>query len=330
MWDRVEEVISRAPSIDALRLHGVELLAAKALRARGEDVPAELREEEREAAMRALAAPVILRHARAAYGGGMMLIKGPQVAARFPDPAVRSFRDLDLIVDDAPAAQRALREAGFVEVGDPAKYEGVHHLRPLLLPGLPLSVELHREANHAPWLPAIATPELLSQCEPSATGVEGLLAPVPAAHAIVLAAHSWAHMPLRRLLDLIDIAVVLTDEARDQAARLARRWGYGRVWSTTLAAADALLLGGGRASALRVWARHLVDVRERTVLETHLAYLAAPACGLPRGRALSAATVFASAARPRGDERWPDALRRTSTTVTNAFLTQSAHDARTR
>ena len=48
----------------------------------------------------------------------LILMKGPEAAARYPDPALRPFCDLDFLVDDPAAAHRALMAAGFVEVGD--------------------------------------------------------------------------------------------------------------------------------------------------------------------------------------------------------------------
>jgi hypothetical protein len=332
LWARVDAIVDGARGLHELRVHGVELIAARLWRRMGRPVPAELCNEERRAAMAALAAPALLGRARAAYDGTLVLMKGPEAAARYPDPALRPFIDLDLLVDDAGAAWRALRGYGFEEVGDPTKYKDIHHLRPLAWPGLPLAIELHREVNHAGWLSAPATAALLGLTQPSATGVEGLRAPVPAAHALLLSLHGWAHEPLRRLLDLIDVAVVLDDEERRLAEALARRWGLQRMWRVTLAAVDALLHGRGHGLALRVWGRHLASVRERTVLETHLARWAAPASGLPRPgvRALGTATLtFAGAAGPRGDERWADALGRTGLAVGDAFRPQSRH-SRTR
>src|SRR5438445_329663 len=101
--------------------------------------------------------------------------------------------------------------------------------------------------------------------------------PVPGAHAVLLAAHSWGHEPLRRVLDLIDIAMVLEGEDDRRLAReLAFRWGLGGVWRTTIGVADALLRRSGSVPALRIWARHLAAVRERTVFETHLTRWAGP------------------------------------------------------
>ena len=89
-------------------------------------------------------------------------------------------------------------EAGFEPTGDPELYVGIHHLRPLVLPGLPPVVEVHHDPK---WLDGTAPPtaELLKTAVPSATGIPGLLTLEPARHAVALAVHAWAHVPLSRL-----------------------------------------------------------------------------------------------------------------------------------
>jgi hypothetical protein len=330
IWDRVDELVCATDSVDALRHHGVELLAADAWRRGGRPVPDELLVDERIAAIRTLGVPVLLKRIRAAYDGTLVLMKGPEVAAHYPHAAMRPFCDLDFLADDPAAAHQALMAAGFVEIGDANRYEETHHCRPLVWPDMPLGIELHRESNRPTWLSAPDTSELLELTRPSATAVAGLSAPVPAVHALLLATHSWAHEPLRRLLDLIDVRVVLESEDDRRLAReLAFRWGLGRMWRTTITAADALFGRIASVPALRTWARHLAAVRERTVFETHLTRWAGPVTGLPytRMRALGGATrIFADAARPRGGERWTDAVRRTRLAIADAPRPQSEHD----
>jgi hypothetical protein len=328
-WERVEQVVGQAQSVHALRTHRVELIAARLWRRQEQPVPDEVREQERRAAAVVLASPILLRRVRAACDGRLVLMKGPEVAVHYPEPTLRPFIDLDLLAADARAAWHALRRAGFVEVGDPMRYTDVHHLRPLAWPGLPLAIELHHEVNQARWLRPPATAELLELTQPSATGVPDLFAPVPAAHAVLLAAHAWVHEPFRRLLDLIDIAMVLDERERGAAARLARRWGFERIWRATIGAVDSIVYGSHRPISLRVLGGHLAGVRERTVVETHLARWAGPAYGLSSDhrRALWAATAYcAEAALPRADERWIDALRRTALALAHAFRPQSNHD----
>ena len=72
---------------------------------------------ERWAAGTLLAAPETLARVRRVVDGPILLHKGPEAAAAYPDPVMRGFDDIDLIVRDAPAVQRALVRAGFVEIG---------------------------------------------------------------------------------------------------------------------------------------------------------------------------------------------------------------------
>ena len=117
IWRRVQELVCATSSVDALRHHGVELIAARAWSGQGRPVPDELRLDERIAAIRTLGVPVLLRRIREAYDGTLIFMKGPEAAARYPDPALRQFCDLDFLVDDAgggsPSADgRGLRGGG--------------------------------------------------------------------------------------------------------------------------------------------------------------------------------------------------------------------------
>jgi hypothetical protein len=327
VWDRVEALIDLAPSPAALRAHGMHLLAAGIWRSRGHTISEELRAEERRAAAMAMAASLLLTRARAAYTGRLMLMKGPEIAIRYPDPAARYFRDLDLLADDAEAAQRALTAAGFVEVGAPADYVGAQHLCPLAWPGLPLVVEVHREPNRPQWLSAPTAAEIFELATASATGVEGLLAPIPAAHALLLAAHAWAHKPLGRLVDLVDLAVALPAGDRALAGELARDWGWDGIWQVAHGAADAVIAGEHRPLSLSTWARHLERVRDRSVLEDHLARIAAPAWTVPLRRVPAAVgATLGGTVRRRGDERWRDKLTRSRLAVAHAFMDRSEHE----
>jgi hypothetical protein len=326
LWERAEALVDRAPSVAALRAHGLHLLAARSWRARGRIVSPDLRAEEHRAAMLALAAPVVLDRARAAYGGQLMLMKGPEVARHYRDPGARAFRDLDLLVDDPPAAQRALVAAGFIEGGHPDRYARAQHLRPLAWPGLPLVVELHRRPNCPPWLQPPPTHTLLDLGVPSRAGVDGVLAPAPPVHALLLAAHGWAHRPLGRIADLIDVLAVLGSADRAAANDLALEWRWEGLWGAVIAAADALMAGQQRPASLSIWARHLERARERSVLETHLARVAAPAWALPlSGAPRSVGAALVHSASRDSEEHWADKLRRSRLAVAHALMPESAH-----
>ncbi|MGH2716768.1 MAG: nucleotidyltransferase family protein, partial [Thermoleophilaceae bacterium] len=265
----------------------------------------------------------LLRRVRESADGPLLLVKGPEVARHYPDPSLRDFRDVDLIVRDSAATQRQLLAAGFEEVGEPWVYEGIHHLRPLHWPGLPLVVEVH----HSPkWLDHVEPPTAGSLLCAGVRRPDGLLVPPPAHHALVLAAHGWAHRPLTRVRDLLDVALVALAANPAEVDRLAGAWGVRRMWRTTARAIGAVLGAGRRPVSVAVWARHLEDARERTVLESHLQRSLSDLWGLPRNRLLAAGDGVRGILAPEDGEGWPDKLARTRAAIGNAFTPKSQHD----
>ena len=271
--------------------------------------------------------PFVLGKVRSAYGGALMLMKGPEAAAHYPVSSDRPFSDLDLLVEDPTAAQRALIEAGFVELGDPAAYAGLQHLPPLMWPGAPLAIEVHHRPSQPFWLAPVAPENLFRTAVPSAAGVPGVLAPEPAAHTLLLVAHAWADGLLASVSQLLDAAALLACSDHRRADHLARAWGWERMWNTTRAVMDSVI-GGKRASlALRLWTGHLLDVRERTVLENHIGRLAGPVWSLPASevpRAIAYALRYS--ASPEHDEDWMAQLRRSRLAIAHAFWRQSEHE----
>jgi hypothetical protein len=328
LWAGVDRLLDRAPELADLQSHRVEPLAAQRLRAQRRPVPPELVAEERAAAVSMLVSPLLLERVRAAYRGPMLLVKGPEAAARYPDPALRAFKDLDLLVPDAVAAQAALLASGFQPIGDPALYVGIHHLRPLAAPGFPLSVEIHSRPKWPAQRIPPTTDELLGAAVPSSVGVDGVLAPGPQHHALLLAAHSWAHEPLRRLRDLVDVAAALQGLDRDEVRRFAGAWGIGRLWETTEASIDALLFGGRKPWALRLWAQNLPRVRERTVLDNHLERVLSNFWILSAWEAVRALdAIVLDELRPNPGETWGAKLSRSGRAVRNALRRRSEHNA---
>lgn len=326
LWAAVDRLVDRAPQPADLSNHRLELFGARRLRATGRPVPPELLVRERRAAAMLLSVPALLARVRAATDEPLLLFKGPEVAARYPDPALRVFRDVDLIAPDAAEAQRALLAAGFEEVGDPELYLDIHHLRPLQWPGLPLVVELHSRPK---WIAPLQPPSprsLFAGAVPASAG-EGFSAASPARHAVLLAVHSWAHEPLRILRDLVDIAALAAEASEEEADEVAREWGVERLWSTTVAARDCVFAGDRRPLALRVWAQNLERVRERTVLEHHLQRWLSDLWALPIGLALRRLpTTLASELGPDRGEPWRRKLSRSTLAVRNAARRRSEHD----
>jgi hypothetical protein len=285
MWEHVDRLLAASPSsLHVLRMHRVELLEARRRRAAGLPLEPDAIADETRVAVNEMAVPGLLARVRAAYDGRLVQIKGPEVALDYGAPGLRSFGDIDLLADDAAAAQAALIAAGFQEVFESEIYADIHHLRPLWWPGLPLVVELHSSVNWPAAIPGPSTEELLAAAIPGRLGVPEIETLPPEQHALVLAAHAWQHQPLGRLGNLVDVAVVLRRADEAQVARLSRAWGCSRMWRTTRAAVRAIVEGEGRPAGVALWARHLPAIRERTVFEWHLKDLLAPAWGYPARR----------------------------------------------
>jgi hypothetical protein len=269
----------------------------------------------------------LLERIRASCDGPLVLVKGPEVASLYPDCA-RSFSDVDLLAPDAEAVHRALRAAGFAEVDDPELFRDHHHLRPLKLPTLALKVEIHMRPL---WLPGVEPPtveEIVEGAVSSQAGVDGISAPNPIHHALIIAVHAWEHEPLRSLRDLIDVAAVSAGSPNAELDRTARAWRIPKVWRTTRGAADTLLGGERPTTAIRLWGRHLASVRERTVLDNHLQRWLHAFWERPLHAAVAAtASAFRQEVLPEPGETWHEKLTRAAHAVRHPRQPLSAHAA---
>ena len=329
LWASVDRLIDSTSDLEALTANKLQLLAARRWRERGLDVPEELVEAERLAVLVSFVLPDVLARIRAAYDGPLVVHKGPEVALLYPDPLLRPYIDLDLLVPDAGSAQTALVAGGFVEVGDPLFYADAAHELPLEWPSLPLLVELHTDLNWPSWLAASPTDELLAGAVPSALGVDGVLTLEPHHHTLAVAAHAWAHGPFEKVGDLVDVAALMGALDREELMRLARRWNVEGMWRTTIETVDAVLFGSKAPWAVRTWARNLPAVRERTVLENHVGrWLAGFSALGPRGGVGVLGQEIAKDLRPAVGETWGDKLARVPHALRDAFVTRSRHDRR--
>jgi putative nucleotidyltransferase-like protein len=328
IWPAVDRLIDSTTDLDVLRANRIHLLAAQRWRDRGWQVPPELEAELRRGVLVSLLVPQVLMRLRAACDGPLVVHKGPEIARGYPDPSLRPFRDVDVLVPDAASVQEALLAAGFVEVGDRDFYMASPHEPPVEWPGLPLSVEIHDAPNWPRWIGRPpSTPELLDAAVPSALGVDGVHTLAWHHHAVVVAAHAWVHGPLAQARDLVDVAVLADGRDRDELRKLARRWAVDGLWQTTLEASDAVLFGAPRPRALKIWARNLPELRERTVLENHLArWLSGFSALGPRRGLRVLLNRVGSDLRPKRNESWANKLRRTRRALRNARVTKSEHD----
>ena len=305
IWSRVDALVDGSTNFAGLQAHGVDLYAARRWRTIGRSIPEDFRNHERAAAMANLAVPAQLAQIRDVLDGEILVMKGPEVASYYPEPSLRPYRDLDILVHNAENAHSSLVRAGWEAVSQAR----AHHPPELLLPGTSVSVEIHGTPNW-PWWTSADTRELFEHAVPSTLDVAGIQTLCPAHHAVLLAAHSWQHEPIRRLVDVIDVALLAQDLDGDMLEHLAGRWGLKRVWKTTTSAIHALLLEEQSLSpARRLLIRHCQELRQRTDLESRLAYLAA---GLwaptPSTIVLATAARAILSIRPALPESWDNTV----------------------
>ena len=328
LWEGVARLLDRAISVEDLQWHRLELLALSCWRGLGHPIPSQLAAMARQAAMKSLAVPLLLRHVRNSCDGPIVLLKGPETAACYPEPLSRSFNDVDVLVPDAVGVQRALIAAGFRPVGEERTFLDSHQMPPLYHPGFPLLVEVHRRPHWIDGIPPPPVEGLFEAAVESVVPVAGISALPRVHHAILHAVHAWAHEPLGGLRHLIDVAATRQGTTDAEADTLAAAWGIDRLWRTTTAAVDGLFFGGQRSWPLRVWARHLGSIRERTVLESHLSRWFTPFTLFSPGRAAGLALrAIGTDLRPIADENWGTKVWRARKAIGNAFVRRSGHHA---
>jgi Uncharacterised nucleotidyltransferase len=330
IWTGVDRLIDLSPGLNDLQAHGLHLLAARRWRSIQRPVPPELVAAELWAALRVARARTLLERIRATWDGPIVLIKGPAVGAHYPNPAVRPFMDVDLVVADPDSAYVALTETGFEPVPGPSHPDTVHHLHPLRLPEVPLTVELHRYPKWIVGSPPPSLDELVEGSELAGLGIDGILTPRPAYHAALLAAHVWSHDPFARLLRLLDVAVMSEAADARELERVIDAWGMSRPWQATTALVDALFRDGNAPGlALRIWGRNLRTAREATVFEMHIGRCLAPFSVLPRRRAARAAwAAVMGSLRPQPFESWGEKLNRTVAQLRRPAMRRSEHARR--
>lgn len=326
IWSGVDRLIDAARSPHDLRAHGLHLLAARRWRERGLDVPHAFVEAERDASFIGLAAPLVLGEVRTACDGPILVIKGPEVAARYPDPALRPYGDLDLLVEDADVAHAALLAAGFTPAGATPR-DGFHHRRGLQSPRFPLRVEVHERPGWLAGGDAPSSAELLEAASPARAQVAGIVAPAPPHHAVLIAVHAWTHEPPGRISQLVDALLLLDECDREQAAAVAAGWGVERLWRTTVDAAETVLFDRPGRPTLRPPLRKLRRVEERTVLESHVYRAFAPFWAFPLPTALRSAWIlFAEAVRPAPGEGWGEKAARIWQALRHGRMGRSTHE----
>jgi hypothetical protein len=203
-----------------------------------------------------------------------------------------------------------------------------YHLQPLAWERLPLRIEIHTRPNWPRDLPWIPVEELFAQAVPEPSFPDGVLVPAPLHHALLLAGHGWTERTFGCLRDLIDVAVMAEGIPAAELQEKADAWGMGRLWAATRRAVETVLYQSRRPPlSLRIWARHLEDARERTVLENHLERVLSPFSALSfRQAGRRSMRMLAAEVRPLEHETWGDKARRAAQAARRAFVPRSDHE----
>ncbi|MBA2282231.1 MAG: nucleotidyltransferase family protein [Acidimicrobiia bacterium] len=256
--------------------HGFDLLVGDAT---------ELARQRRQQARTVLVSEAVLADLGATGAGPVVLMKGLEVAQLYPALTHRPFRDVDVLVRDAPALWQRYVDAGYRP--NPRRRVDIdhHHLPALAAPHGPVGVELHHRPNLPAWV-QIDAERFFETAQPSRTGIEGVRRPRDDLHALLMAMHGWIG-GFARLRDLLD-ALLLASVSAVPVAETAAELGLRRFWTWTERIAEAELLG--RASPLtRGVTRALVPRRAgrsaRTRTRVLAPYLVANPIAVTRGHA---------------------------------------------
>ena len=108
----------------------------------------------------------------------MIILKGPELASRYPEGFRRDGRRASTCWWTTPTRHmRRSALAGFVPTGDPRLSVDIHHLQPLVWPGLPVRIEVHHSVK---WIEGLEPPsqaELFALAAPSRVDVDGFQDP---------------------------------------------------------------------------------------------------------------------------------------------------------
>lgn len=256
--------------------HGFDLMIGDAT---------ELAGRRRQQARTVLVSEDVLAGLGSTVAGPAVLMKGLEVAQLYPAPTHRPFRDVDLLVRDAPRVWQRCVDAGYR--ANPKRRFDIdhHHLPALASPSRQIGVELHHRPNLPAWV-TIDTELFFDSAQPSRTGIEGIRRPRDDLHSLLMAMHGWigGFGRLRDLFDALLLASVSSVPVADTAAEL----GLRRFWTWTERIAEAELLG--RASPLtRAVTRALVPRRPgrstRTRTRVLAPYLVANPIAVTKGHA---------------------------------------------
>jgi hypothetical protein len=180
----------------------------------------------------------MVRDVRTLVDGPVVLMKGIEVAQLYPESWRRDFVDVDILVGDVEAADVAVRRSGLVAFQSVSTLPGYHQTAPLVRPGNPVTIELHRRPSSPRWA-HFPSQEIIAQSRPSRTGIDGVMRPRDDHHVVMVAWHFWrdgAH----RARDLVDLHLLRQQTSDRDIEATADVWEVGNVWRATRVLLDAL------------------------------------------------------------------------------------------
>lgn len=167
-------------------------------------------------------------------GISTLVIKGAAVGAYYPDPALRPFGDLDLLVPQAQMqqAEEVLSRLGYSASVSQAWWSDYHyHLPPMVRDEGSLAVEVHWRLDHQDAVGRLPTEDLWARAVPWTIADQPTLRLDAVDTALHLCFHAVVqHRARLGLRPLCDLAQVTDGWGQDQWGALVRRTeGYGLV-----------------------------------------------------------------------------------------------------
>jgi hypothetical protein len=248
IWPGLFAIIDRNNDPEELEYHGLSALAADHWAEIGRPVPPEVRSRRVGYVASQLEAQRLVASTCLAIDGPIVLLKGLDVAARYPESTLRRVRDVDALVSDADRVHDSLLTSGFrpiVEAGaswQPHDYDDLHELAPVECPGISMRLEVHRRPNWPSWGTPPPLDEILEAAVASTVAMDGVLAPSLEHQTLLVLAHSWSRQSFLQLCQLVDFAVLVEHCDFDVVRRTARAWGLARLLDIGRHAVDSVLL----------------------------------------------------------------------------------------
>jgi hypothetical protein len=264
IWPGVFELIDRQNDHDALEWHGLLPLAVAHWQEQGRSLSRELAAARARSAALQLEAEALVETIRDITDSPFLLLKGLEVAACYPQPSLRRLRDVDVLFGEPVAMRDLLLERGWEKKetagfdDEAEQHDELHQLAPISCPGRSLPVEIHHYPNAPKWSTPPTFDELLIDAVPAQVNIDGVLAPSPVDHALIVLMHSCARQPFEQVSQLIDLSLLLDRCDRRELHRIARRRGLGRLLTAAVRTIESLFMDDGREPfTIRYCAGHL-------------------------------------------------------------------------